>query len=783
MIEKAYFFKMRKIFGRFLPRPVKILLIKLLGLEQLRQVFKYVTPDIRVQGDFSSFSTVRETVLVVSHEGSRTGAPILSYNLVKSLQEKYNVVALFLGPGPIMDSCHESGAVVVGPLMVPWSAMLSELAINKITKKTSIKFALVNSIESRHVLPALANQNIATVTLIHEFAANTRPLSAFQDSVFWSDEIVFSTKITCESMIQQYPELGIHDYPIIPQGSCVLPTNNLNEDARRKASLSKVKAMRPEHFPNNGIVIVGIGTVQFRKGVDLFIECAAKILQKAPNLPFRFIWVGKGFDPENDVLYSVYLADQIRRAGLDEHIQFFDEMTDLDSVYSTADILVLSSRLDPLPNVAISALINGLPLVCFDKTTGIAAILDEYGLSDHCVVEYLNTSDLASKVLALAQSKDLRDRVSEQSAILATELFQMDKYINQIEQLALKAIDRSIKLKLDKDTIESSGLLRVDYYRSTSMQAIKKDDLVKIYLRSWSRNLYRRKLFPGFHPGIYLEQHGLQAKANDALVDYLQVGKPTGPWAVDLITLEDNVLPQAISSLSRTALHVHVYYPDIFPEMLKRLKKNQIRPDLLISVTSESARLIVARLLETYEAKVDIRVFPNRGRNIGPLLTGFKESIQKNYDLIGHLHTKKTADLESQAIGKIWYRFLLENLLGGKGAMMDKIISRMIEDKNVTMVFPDDPNIIDWGKNFKFAASLGLTNPSRALNFPVGTMFWARPIALKPLFDLNFSWEDYPEEPLPYDGTLLHAIERSLGIFAIRSVGSILMTNVTGVTR
>jgi len=115
--------------------------------------------------------------------------------------------------------------------------------------------------------------------------------------------------------------------------------------------------------------------------------------------------------------------------------------------------------------------------------------------------------------------------------------------------------------------------------------------------------------------------------------------------------------------------------------------------------------------------------------------------------------------------------------------MMDKIISRMIEDKNVTMVFPDDPNIIDWGKNFKFAASLGLTNPSRALNFPVGTMFWARPIALKPLFDLNFSWEDYPEEPLPYDGTLLHAIERSLGIFAIRSVGSILMTNVTGVTR
>jgi len=36
----------------------------------------------------------RETVLVIAHEASRTGAPILAWNLVKRLKIQYNVVVL-----------------------------------------------------------------------------------------------------------------------------------------------------------------------------------------------------------------------------------------------------------------------------------------------------------------------------------------------------------------------------------------------------------------------------------------------------------------------------------------------------------------------------------------------------------------------------------------------------------------------------------------------------------------------------------------------------------------
>jgi len=52
------------------------------------------------------------------------------------------------------------------------------------------------------------------------------------------------------------------------------------------------------------------------------------------------------------------------------------------------------------------------------------------------------------------------------------------------------------------------------------------------------------------------------------------------------------------------------------------------------------------------------------------------------------------------------------------------------------------------------------------VDFPVGTMFAARPAALHPVLDLDLAWQDYPAEPLPDDGTLLHGLERLLPMIA-----------------
>ena len=48
-------------------------------------------------------------------------------------------------------------------------------------------------------------------------------------------------------------------------------------------------------------------------------------------------------------------------------------------------------------------------------------------------------------------------------------------------------------------------------------------------------------------------------------------------------------------------------------------------------------------------------------------------------------------------------------------------------------------------------------------------MFWARPAVLKPMIDLGLTWDDYPPEPLPIDGTMLHTLERLLPFCAVHT--------------
>ena len=86
------------------------------------------------------------------------------------------------------------------------------------------------------------------------------------------------------------------------------------------------------------------------------------------------------------------------------------------------------------------------------------------------------------------------------------------------------------------------------------------------------------------------------------------------------------------------------------------------------------------------------------------------------------------------------------------------------------MVFPDDPYVIGWGNSKDRAGiigrQVGLDELPENFAFPVGTMFWARVEALRPLFNLGLTWQDYPSEPAPRDGTVLHALERLLPFVA-----------------
>ena len=313
----------------------------------------------------------------------------------------------------------------------------------------------------------------------------------------------------------------------------------------------------------------------------------------------------------------------------------------------------------------------------------------------------------------------------------------------------------------------------------------EKKRAVARYTNSWITGVDRRKPRPGFHPGIYEEQ--CHVKGGDPFAHYLLAGKPIGPWSLPVIR-EPLILTRRRSPL-KAALQIHLFYPEMSDEFIRRIKRSRFRTDLFISVPTEEALVDARRHFKIFtDRRVEIRMVPNRGRDIGPLLTEFASELQ-SYEVIGHIHTKKSHRLADEAFVDRWRKLLLENLIGGKKPMMDVILKEMGKNPKLGLVFPDDPNIIGWTKNRDQAQALlqrmrlPLELPERSLNFPVGTMFWARTAALQPLFDLKLAWSDYPEEPTPDDGTILHALERLLPFVAMGEGFQSAVTYVSGLSR
>jgi hypothetical protein len=309
------------------------------------------------------------------------------------------------------------------------------------------------------------------------------------------------------------------------------------------------------------------------------------------------------------------------------------------------------------------------------------------------------------------------------------------------------------------------------------------------YVTAWRVGIGLRKPSPGFHPGIYAEENGLKewTTSGDPLVHYSRSGRPSGPWAP--VVISPGLFARPRKTNLRSAMQIHLHYIDAAGDIIGRIARSRSTPDLYISTsTEEDSEVLRRQFAKLRGRKVDIRTVPNRGRDLGPLLTEFSRELQ-GYDVIGHVHTKKSLEYGNRYVIENWVNFLFENMIGGRKPMIDVILNAMEADPRLGLVYPSDPHVIGWMGNMdqatKILASMGLAAalPIKHIDFPVGTMFWARPGALKPLFDLRLNWSDYPQEPILADGTMLHAIERILPIVSDLEGYRKAVTHVRGVLR
>ena len=343
----------------------------------------------------------------------------MTLNLAERLSTRYNVTSLCLRGGEILDDfCAVSEKVFDANLLSMEPASYKGL-IRRICAKREYAFAVVNSIASHAVLPVLHEQGVPSVALLHEFASNTGHTgkkTAFSEATRWASETVFSTRLTLENALDNK---GMDFNPrlhVLPQGKCRVPADLTSEASRNLERRRLREALRPAGASDDSFVVLGAGTVELRKGVDLFLETANACCVRRGAKRFVLHGSAPAMFPNAISRIPLFLNDQLRRAAIEDRVALLPATSEIELAYELSDVLLLPSRLDPLPNVAIDAMCRGMPVLCFDKASGIADLLHAAGVNDACVAEYIDTSELAEKILRLANSSEFHDEVSRKNS-------------------------------------------------------------------------------------------------------------------------------------------------------------------------------------------------------------------------------------------------------------------------------------------------------------------------------------------------------------------------------
>ncbi|GAB1477838.1 rhamnan synthesis F family protein [Paracoccaceae bacterium] len=223
---------------------------------------------------------------------------------------------------------------------------------------------------------------------------------------------------------------------------------------------------------------------------------------------------------------------------------------------------------------------------------------------------------------------------------------------------------------------------------------------------------------------------------------------------------------QPVRMQAPIGVFLHLYYSDLAAVFAERLRRIDAPVALYVSTDTDAKARDIARHMPDAE----LRIFPNRGRDIWPKLYGFGD-VYDRHGIILHLHGKKSQHTEAL---NDWLQHVLDCLLGPREEI-NRILSLFQSIPTLGLVTPLAFRTVlsaaHWGANKDIARELafriGRNTPlpdNSQLQFPVGSMFWGRTEAIRPLLDLNLRPGHFPPEAGQLDGTVAHAIERMIGV-------------------
>lgn len=299
--------------------------------------------------------------------------------------------------------------------------------------------------------------------------------------------------------------------------------------------------------------------------------------------------------------------------------------------------------------------------------------------------------------------------------------------------------------------------------------------------------LVKRRVF--FHWPPYLDRHAIigrwlveQMASYDYPVDYMyeNLARNVAPKDLNVDLGLNNVLSDVADGYDpdsplRVVVVLHIFYVDMTDEMLDRADTLPGAYDLVITTQDEARAQEIRRIVDRrpdVRGDVQVRIVDsNDGRDQSAFLVGCRDILlDGGYDLVVKLHSKKTPQ-DGFNVGRAFKDQQFLNLLPNSGYTAN-VLGLFQREAGLGIVYPpmvhigyptmgrawwaNKPNFEILAKEMDIRVPLDDISPLA----PYGSMFIARPEALRILVEHDWAYADFGGAEAYQDGGLAHVLER-----------------------
>lgn len=349
---------------------------------------------------------MKKSILFIAHSASRSGAPIVLLDLIKQLRimkPEWQMDVLMLEGGSLESDFEKVAYRLFTPFRRVSKSLISkgfdffrfkilgvdlenEFVINYYKKILDRQYNLYfyNSIEALQFL---------SIPAVQPYIENTQSILYLHESVSLYQKL----NSPCLQMLSKMQRVVAISQRVKNQFHGFMNGQIPNTDIIYSASVSeKQNWVFAGNSGNEKLEIYGSGIIHHRKGFDWFLQLAVEVKNRYPKLPVAWTWIGSV-----DSLLRQLTEEDAKTLGLD--FTFTGEVNQPLEEYAQRDLLVITSREEPLSLAGIESAILGKPVMYFKDRTGFEE-LDEN--ASELAFPYGDLAAMAAKIKELAENRD-----------------------------------------------------------------------------------------------------------------------------------------------------------------------------------------------------------------------------------------------------------------------------------------------------------------------------------------------------------------------------------------